>query len=38
MQELIERKENWEKRGYQHQLTLVDESEIRQLCRVMQDI
>ena len=29
MQELVERKENWEKRGYQHQLTLVDESEIR---------
>ena len=29
MQELVERKENWEKRGYKHQLTLVDESEIR---------
>ena len=29
MQELVERKENWETRGYQHQLTLVDESEIR---------
>jgi len=28
-QELIERKEDWEKRGYQHQLTLVEQNEIR---------
>ena len=28
MDELIERKEDWDRRGYQHNLTLVDSSEI----------
>ena len=28
MDELVERKEEWDRRGYQHNLTLVDNSEI----------